>query len=91
MDLQIVSSTDVQRNFGKYLNMPGSFVVASDSQPKKVMVDYDEYLRVVKVAEDGVDKEFLRLLKRMWSRNRDIDEEKADELIKEALHAAGRD
>ena len=92
MDLQTVTTTYAQRNFPRVLSDLGvPKVVMKDSQPVAVVVDYQEFLRMRNFERDRLGREFEAALDRMQSRNKNLDEKKLDKLIKEALHAAGRD
>ena len=93
MNLQTVSTTDVQRNFRKILDeMTGPVVVARDSRPTAVIMNYADYLSLSRAEEERLDREFERLLAKMQAQNKGkMSEKKMDELIREALHAAGRD
>ncbi len=91
MNLQMVTTTDVQRNFKKILDNDQPVIVMRDSKPKKVVMEYQEYLRMKKFEDDRLGREFEEALDRMQSRNKGIDEKKLDKILREALHAAGRD
>lgn len=87
-----MTTTYAQRNFGKVLDeldMPK--VIMRDSNPKAVILNYQEYQRLKRFEDDRVGREFEEALDKMQSRNRGIDEKKLDKILKEALHAAGRD
>lgn len=91
MNLQTITSTNVQRNFSKIMDMEDPVIVVRDSRPEKVIVGYEEYLRTQKVLDDRLDRELEEMLDKVHSRNRNIDEKKLDKLMREAMHAAGRD
>lgn len=92
MDLQTVTTTDIQRSFARILDdLEVPKVVMRDSQPKAVILSYPEYLRMKKFERDRLKREFGEALDRMQRKNKGIDEKKLDKILKEALHAAGRD
>lgn len=94
MNLQTVTTTDVQRNFRKILDeLADPVVVARDSRPTAVIMNYSDYVRMSKLEEEKLDREFERLLDQMQAQNKKtkLSDKELDVLIKEALHAAGRD
>jgi len=92
MTMNTVTVTDLQRHPKRILDsLDKPVVVMRDSRPKAVIVDYQEYQRMRDFEDDKLGREFEGLLGQMQARNRGVDEKKVDELIKEALHAAGRD
>ncbi len=83
-----MTTTYVQRNFGKFLDdLDGPVVIVKDSQPVKVVVGYQEYLRMKKIEEELLDREFTRLLNKMNKANSKINPQKAEEVIDDAVEA----
>jgi len=86
MDLRTITSTDVQRGFGKFLdNLTDPILVMRDSRPEAVMVGYFEYLELKKVKEKSEIEEFEKLLDKVHAKNAHIPIKKMEKDIEEAL------
>lgn len=73
MDLQTVTSTDVQRGFGKFLdNLTEPVVVIRDSRPAAVVIDYKEYLRMKDSRRKQTTAELEQMLDEIHARNAHI-------------------
>jgi hypothetical protein len=66
-------------------------MVMRDSKHMKVILGYEEYARVKAFEERALSREFEAMLDKVQEKNKNIDERKLDKVIKEALHASGRD
>lgn len=86
MNLQTVTTTDIQRNFSRILsNLNEPVVVMRDSRPEAVVVDYFEYLELKKVKEESEIEEFEKLLDKVHAKNAHISVKKMEKDIEEAL------
>jgi len=91
MNLLTITTTDVQRNFKKVLDMDEPVVVMRDSVPEKVVLPYDEYVRMVANQRRYLREQVEAMLDRVHEANKDVSDAELDDLVEEALHAAGRD
>lgn len=86
MNLQTVTTTDIQRNFSRILsNLNEPVVVMRDSRPEAVVVDYFEYLELKKIKEESEIEEFEQLLDKVHAKNAHIPVKKMEKDIEEAL------
>jgi len=73
MDLQTVTSTDVQRGFAKILNnLTDPILVMRDSRPAAVVVDYKEYLRMKGTQRKEKAAAFEKMLDEIHAKNAHI-------------------
>ena len=58
MNLQIVSTTQIQRNLASILNyLDEPVIVVRDSQPEAVLMPYDDYANFAKESRGGISAE----------------------------------
>ena len=84
--MQTVTTTQVQRNFGKILDdFDEPVVVMRDSKPEKVIIDYDDYIQMKKKDEKTRNEEFFSMLDKIHARNAHIPAEEVEKDVEEAL------
>ena len=92
MDLQTVSSTYAQRNFSKLLNeLDRPVTVLRDSEPEAVVVPYEDYRGYLRYRRKMMEDKVRRALAPVHAQTEKMPDKELDILVKEALHAAGRD
>lgn len=70
MNFQTVTSTDIQRGFRSILDhLSDPVVVMRDSRPAAVVVDYEQYLRMTRLEEQGRVRDIEKMLKNMRTHN----------------------
>ena len=86
MDLQTVTSTDVQRGFAKILNnLTEPVLVMRDSRPAAVVVDYKEYLRMKQAQRKERAETFLKMLDEVHAQNAHIPAAEVDRDVAAAI------
>jgi|SRR3989344_6074187 len=85
MDLQIVSSTDVQRNFKKISRMDEDIMVLQDSRPIKAMIHWEEYKRLKSLEKDYLRDKFDRMMAEVHVRNAKFSEKEIDRDVNAAI------
>lgn len=86
MNMQTVTSTDIQRNYRSIVNsLIEPVVVMTDSRPEVVVVDYREYLDQKKIIEKYELEEFEKLLDGVHAKNAHIPVKQMEKDIDEAL------
>lgn len=91
MDVNIVSTTEIQRNFKRVLDrMKASsepLVVVRDSQPEAVMLQYSEFKRLSELEREVLKEKMEKILKRMAKHNRNISDKELNADIAAARRA----
>lgn len=91
MDLQIVSSTHVQRNLKSVLaRLHAPVLVVRDSVPAAVMLPYLEYQRLANLEKAQLKKHMEDVLRAMDTQHKDISGAQVDQDIAEARRATRR-
>lgn len=86
MDLQIVTSTDVQRGFGKFLdNLTEPVIVMRDSRPGAIVLTPRDYRQYEKERRQLATYKLMALLDKVHRRNRHIPAKEVDKDVEEAL------
>lgn len=86
MDLQTVTTTDIQRGFPKILaGLDEPVIIIRDSRPKAVIVEYEDYLDLKKAKEMEATRELEELLAKVHARNAHIPAEEVEKDVEEAL------
>lgn len=86
MNLQTVTTTDIQRGFSKILdNLVDPLIIIRDSRPQAVIVEYEDYLDLKKVKEMETTRELEELLAKVHARNSHIPAEEVEKDVEEAL------
>lgn len=92
--MDIVSTTDLQRNIKKVLEKLNSstepLVVVRDSEPKAVMLQYSEFKRLSEIEKQMIRKEMEEVLEIMRKRNAKVPMKEIDKVIEEAIRYARR-
>lgn len=91
MDLQTVTSTDVQRGFGKFLdNLTEPVVVIRDSRPAAVIQPIDEYLHIEELKKQALKNELFEMMEDRSRKTKKYSDKEIDRDIAEALNAVRR-
>lgn len=85
MDLQTVSSTYAQRNFGEILDSSEPIVIVRDSRREKILLDYDNYVQMMERERKARNEEFFSMLKKVHARNAHIPAKEVERDVEEAL------
>lgn len=86
MDLQTVTTTQVQRGFGKILDtLDEPVLVMRDSMPEAVVMPYDDYRVLVNRKKRDDWLEIKKMLAGIHKRNAHIPDEEVNRDIEEAL------
>lgn len=94
LNTNIISSTDVQRNFTQVLaklrssNEP--LVVVRDSQPAAVMMGYEEFKRFSEIEKQLVKAKMELVWETLRKKNKNVSDEELNKLIAEAKRYAKR-
>lgn len=94
MNTNIISSTQVQRNFTQVLaklqssNEP--LVVVRDSQPAAVMMQYDAYKRILEVERQLAKARMELVWETLRKKNKNVSDGELNKLIAEAKRYAKR-
>lgn len=92
MDLQTVTTTQVQRGFGQILdNLDEPVLVMRDSQPEAVVMTYEDYKDFEVQKRRMMADKVRQALAPVHAQTEKMPKREFDALVKEALHAAGRD
>lgn len=92
MNMNTMTSTYAQRNFGKILDeLDEPVVIMRDSKPEKVIMDYADYQDYLVVRRKMMSDRVKKALVSIHEQTQKMPEKELDDLIKEALHEAGRD
>ena len=85
MNTNIISSTDVQRNFTQVLQKLRSsnepLVVVRDSQPAAVMMQYDAYKRILEVERQLAKARMELVWESMRKKNKNVSDVQLNKLI----------
>ena len=94
MNTNIISSTDVQRNFTQVLQKLRSsnepLVVVRDSQPAAVMMQYDAYKRILEVERQLAKARMELVWESMRKKNKNVSDAQLNKLITDAKRYAKR-
>lgn len=94
MNTNIISSTDVQRNFTQVMaRMHASgepMIVVRDSVPEAVIVGYEEYRRIADMEKQSVAKQLKKVLRQLAKSNAHFTDSEINADIKKARHATRR-
>ena len=91
MNLQTVTSTDIQRGFAKILNnLTDPVLVMRDSRPAAVLQSVEDYFEVERLKKELLKKEFMGLMKARRKAARFYSDEEIDRDIAEAINAVRR-
>ncbi len=94
MSTNIISSTQVQRNFTQVLQKLRSsnepLVVVRDSQPAAVMMQYDAYKRILEVERQLAKARMELVWETLRKKNKNVSDEELNKLITEAKRYAKR-
>ncbi|MEK7119110.1 MAG: type II toxin-antitoxin system Phd/YefM family antitoxin [Patescibacteria group bacterium] len=94
MNTNIISSTDVQRNFTQVLQKLRSsnepLVVVRDSQPAAVMMQYDAYKRILEVERQLAKARMELVWESMRKKNKNVSDVQLNKLITDAKRYAKR-
>ena len=89
MNTNIVSATEVQRNFRQVLERLQSskepIIVIRDSKPTAVMLPYLEYKRYISLEKDILKTKMEAIWKDLYAKNKNIPEKEIESDIEEAL------
>lgn len=92
MNLQTVTTTDIQRNFRSILDsLDEPVVVIRDSRPEAVVISYEDYKEYVAQKRQMMADKVRRALAPIHAQTEKMPKKEFDSLVKEALHEAGRD
>lgn len=94
MNTNIISSTDVQRNFtqvlGKLRSSSEPLVIVRDSVPEAVMVQYAQYQQFVELKKQLLKKKMEEIWEDMRKKNADVSDEELNADIERAKRYAKR-
>lgn len=91
MDLQTVTSTDVQRSFGKFLdNLTEPVIIIRDSRPAAVIQPIDEYLHIEELKKQALKNELFEMMEDRSGKTKKYSNREIDRDIAEALNAVRR-
>ncbi len=91
MNLQLVSTTQVQRNLASILNyLDEPVIVVRDSKPEAVLLPYDDYSKFVKKSRADLALSIKRSLAGIKSKFDDLTDKQLDRLITQAKTYARR-
>ncbi|KKU28736.1 MAG: hypothetical protein UX80_C0024G0006 [Candidatus Amesbacteria bacterium GW2011_GWA2_47_11b] len=86
MDMQTITTTYAQRNFGKILDeLDEPVIVMRDSEPEAVLMDYEDYKSYVREKKKADTEKVMRMLERIHKRNAHIPAEEVERDVEEAL------
>mgnify|MGYP001575447686 CR=1 FL=1 len=86
MNMQTVTSTDIQRNYRSIVNsLSEPVVVMRDSRPEVVVVDYFEFLELKQIKDKSDIDELEKLLDRVHAKNAHIPAKEMKKDIDEAF------
>ena len=92
MNINIVSTTELQRNMKKVLEKLNSssepLVVVRDSTPAAVMLSYSEYKRLSGFEKEMLKEKMLKILDEMAKRNKKFSDKEINADIEEAIRFA---
>ena len=92
MNINIVSTTELQRNIKKVLEKLNSssepMVVVRDSVPAAVMLSYSEYKRLSSFEKEILKEKMMKILDEMAKNNKNVSDKELNEDIKEAIRFA---
>lgn len=92
MNLQTVTTTQIQRGFSKILDsLDEPVVVMRDSKPDAVVMPYDDYMDYVTQRRRMLADKVRQALTPVHAQTEKMPKKEFDALVTEALHAAGRD
>lgn len=88
MDMNIVSTTEIQRNFKRVLERvkisTEPLVVVRDSNPIAVLLSLDEYKRLVSLEKSNLKKKIEQVLSKMRKRNSKVTNKEIEGVLEEA-------
>lgn len=94
MNINIVSTTELQRNIKKVLEKLNSstepLVVVRDSQPEAVMVPYAEFKRLSEIEKEMLRKRMEEVWERMRKKNAKVSLKEIDKVIEETKKYANK-
>lgn len=93
MDTQMVSVTDIQRNFKHILDnlvSKNPTIILRDSVAEAVILSFEEYKRLANLEKDILKMKVLENLDYMHEKNKDISSEEIDRDIEYAKKHAPR-
>lgn len=91
MSIQIVSTTQVQRNFKQVLQkLTSPVLVVRDSSPAAVMLSYPEYQRLVNLEKQAVKQQMADILSSLAEKNTAIPDSQVNADIDQAQCRARR-
>lgn len=91
MNLQIVSTTQIQRNLASILNyLEEPVIVVRDSQPEAVLMPYDDYANFAKESRAELARSIKQSLAVIQGKFSALSDKKLNELIEEAKTYARR-
>lgn len=94
MDINIVSTTELQRNIKKVLERLNSstepLIVVRDSQPVAVMLTYTEYKRLSSFEKEVISEKMKKILGNVAKRNKKFSDKEINEDIEEAIRIVRR-
>ena len=94
MDMNIVSTTEIQRNFKRVLDRLNAtsepLVVVRDSQPEIVMLPYLEYKRLSEIEKQMVKQQMEMVWEKMRKKNAKVSDKELNADIEEAVRYARR-
>lgn len=86
MDLHTVTSTDVQRGFGKFLdNLTEPVIIMRDSRPGAIVLTPRDYRQYEKERKQLATYKLMSLLNKIHWRNRRIPAKEVEKDVEEAL------
>ncbi len=92
MNTQLISTTELQRNFRKVLaNLHDSevpVVVLRDSKPAAVMLKFAEYQRLLTLEKNTLKKHMESILSHLEKTNEKISDDEVNADIMQARHAS---
>lgn len=91
MSIQIVSTTQVQRNFKQVLQkLTSPVLVVRDSSPAAVMLSYPEYQRLANLEKQAVKQQMANILSSLSKKNTAIPDSQVNADIAQAQRRARR-
>lgn len=91
MDLQTVTSTDVQRGFGKFLdNLTEPVIVMRDSRPAAVVQPIDDYLQSEDLKKQALKNELFEMMEDRSRKTKKYSNKEINRDIAEAIDAVRR-
>lgn len=94
MNANIVSTTEIQRNFRQVLKKLDSakepLMIVRDSQPEAVMMTFSEYKRLSSLEKEIVKIQMERIWDEMRRKNKHVSDEEIDKAVTQARKYAKR-